>query len=149
MSNEISDGRKGIYNLGLGFIVVGFILFMSSFLMVGEPSFSFGPPPFFKRAVIGMICIIVGSLLRIVSAKGAAGSGLILDPEKSREDLKPFSSAKGKIINDVIENIDIVKNMGDKQNGNEVKEIIKVRCRNCEQLNDEDSRFCKSCGKEI
>jgi len=96
-----------------------------------------------------MICIIVGSILRIVSAKGAAGSGLILDPEKSREDLKPFSSAQGRIINDVIENIDIVKNMGEKQNRNEVKEIIRVRCRNCEQLNDEDSRFCKTCGKEI
>lgn len=32
-----------------------------------------------------------------------------LDPEKAREDLKPYSAAAGRMINNVIENIDIVK----------------------------------------
>ncbi len=50
------------------------------------------------------------------------------------------------MINDAMENIDIVKDMGKSQ---EQKEIIKIRCKNCEALNDEDAKFCKSCGKEI
>lgn len=27
--------------------------------------------------------------------------------------------------------------------------IIKVRCKNCNTLNDEDSKYCKNCGLEI
>jgi len=33
--------------------------------------------------------------------------------------------------------------------GKEQKEIIKIRCRNCGALNDEDAKFCKSCGREM
>ena len=78
--------------------------------------------------------------------KGTAGSGLILDPEKARDDLKPHNIAKGKMINDAVENIDIVKDMG---KTTDTKEIIKIRCKNCGELNDEDAKFCKSCGREI
>lgn len=33
-----------------------------------------------------------------------------------------------------------------RSNGNEV---IKIRCRNCQALNDESAKFCSQCGKEI
>ena len=85
--------------------------------------------------------MVIGGIFTNIGSKGAAGSGIILDPEKAREDLKPFNSAKGEMINDVIENIDVVKNINHEQ-----KEIIKVRCRNCGELNDEDAKFCKNCG---
>ena len=81
-----------------------------------------------------------------IGAKGAAGSGLLLDPDKAREDLKPFNEAKGGMINDVISNIDVVDKIA---NTYEKKEVIKIRCRSCESLNDEDAKFCKGCGKEL
>lgn len=149
MTNKISKERKALYYIGLGLMVLGFILFISTFFMFGTRSmFVHGPTSFIRRPILGMVCMIVGSVLMKVGAKGAAGSGLVLDPEKAREDLKPYSTAKGKMINDTIENIDIVKDMVNNKN-RDTKEIIKIRCRNCGKLNDEDAVFCKFCGKKM
>lgn len=152
MSNKISNERKALYYIGLGLIVLGVILFFSSFFAVNDgfdPFFAPGMPSFFKRALIGMICMIVGSILMNIGAKGAAGSGLILDPDKARDDLKPYTSAAGGMINDVIENIDIVKDKKLINENKEVQQIVKIKCRNCGELNDEDSKFCKSCGEKM
>lgn len=147
MSNKISQERKALYYIGMVLIVIGFILFISNIFTFGNYDVFFqGPSAFMARPLVGMICIIIGSILMNIGKKGTAGSGLILDPEKAREDLKPHSIAKGKMINDAIENIDIVKGMGKSQDS---KEIIKIRCKNCGGLNDEDAKFCKSCGREI
>jgi len=108
MSSKISNQRKATYYIGICIVVIGFILFMSSFFVNMDTDFSMGTPSFFKRAVIGMICMIAGSVLSGIGRLGAAGSGILLDPEKTREDLKPFNKSEGKMINDVIENIDIV-----------------------------------------
>lgn len=147
MSNKISSERKALYYIGLILIVIGFILFISNiFTFDSDYMFYGGALTFMARPLAGMICIIVGSILRGIGEKGTAGSGLILNPEKAREDLKPHNIAKGKMINDAVENIDIVKEMGKSQ---EQKEIIKIRCKNCGELNDEDAKFCKSCGREV
>ena len=90
--------------------------------------------------------MIAGSIVMNIGAKGAAGSGLLLDPEKAREDMKPFNEAKGGMINDVISNIDVIDQI---TNSSETKEVIKIKCRSCGCLNDEDARFCKACGKEL
>jgi ribosomal protein L40E len=29
------------------------------------------------------------------------------------------------------------------------KEVVKVRCRGCGELNDEDATFCKKCGERM
>jgi rRNA maturation endonuclease Nob1 len=50
------------------------------------------------------------------------------------------------MINDVISNIDVVDKI---TKPNEEKEVIKIRCRSCGSLNDEDAKFCKSCGKDL
>jgi hypothetical protein len=158
MSKKISSERKAIYYLGIFFIVAGSILFISGFMIEDDPGFSMissGPPAFFKRAVIGMVSIIIGAILTNIGSKGIAGSGLILDPEKAREDLKPFNTAKGEMINDVLENIDMVQNLtnefGDRRssNGSNSKEVVKIRCRECGTINEEDAKFCKDCGKII
>lgn len=152
MSNKISNERKALYYVGLVLIIIGVGLFMSSFF-VGftgmEPGFIEGPSSFIKRPIIGMICMAIGSVLMNIGAKGAAGSGLILDPEKARDDLKPYSTAKGKMINDTVENIDIVKDVVKDKSEIQAREIIKIRCKDCGTLNDEDAKYCKSCGKEI
>lgn len=147
MSNKISDERKALYYIGLGLIILGFILFISAFFTFGSDDIFFeGTSSFMARPLVGMICMIIGSVLMNIGEKGTAGSGLILDPEKAREDLKPHNIAKGKMINDAVENIDIVKDMG---KITDTKEIIKIRCKNCGELNDEDAKFCKSCGREV
>jgi uncharacterized OB-fold protein len=50
------------------------------------------------------------------------------------------------MINDVISNIDVVDKITTPRSE---KEVIKIKCRNCGSLNDEDAKYCKSCGKEI
>ena len=146
---KITRQRKVTYYIGVGIMVLGFILFISVFFSVAlfmNNPFGGSRQPSFMNSVLGMVFIIVGSVVSRIGAQGAAGSGIVLDPEKAREDLKPFNEAKGGMINDVISNIDVVENLT-KQN--EEKQVIKIRCRNCSALNDEDAKFCKSCGKEI
>ena len=149
---KITKKRKVIYYIGIGMTVLGFILFISVFFTVANfmsspfEGMNSGKVPQFRNLILGMIFMIAGAIVMNVGARGAAGSGLVLDPEKTREDLKPFNEAKGGMINDVISNIDLVENIS-KAHGE--KEVIKIRCRGCGSLNDEDAKFCKGCGKEI
>lgn len=148
MSN-ISSERKITYYIGLGMVILGFILFISLFFSVASfmnnPTRLFGMErgPSFMPAILGMVLMISGSVVMNIGAKGAAGSGIILDPEKAREDLKPYSKAAGGMINDVISNIDTVNKSINS------KEVIKIRCRSCGSLNDEDAKYCKSCGEKM
>lgn len=155
---KISTERKVTYYIGTGMMVLGGILFISVFFSVFNSMNSFGnnfmSPGFFNEPkmpnflnpIIGMVLMIVGGFVRNIGARGAAGSGLILDPEQAREDLKPFSEAAGGIVNDAINQVDAVKEF---TKAREEKEVIKIKCRNCGSLNDEDAKFCKSCGKEV
>jgi ribosomal protein L40E len=164
---KISNERKVTYYIGMGMVIIGFILFISVFFSIfsfmKEPSLNdsvmIGPhmgegssAPSFGNSIIGMIFMIVGSIVMNIGKKGAAGSGVILDPEKQREDLKPFNEAKGEMINDVISNIDVIDSLTKSHEHQEShepyvqKEIIKVRCRSCGSLNDEDAKYCKECG---
>ena len=148
--SKLNNSRKVTYYIGMGMMILGFILFISVFFsfatLFTNPSSMFSTGfPSFSNAIFGMILIIVGQIVMNIGAKGAAGSGLILDPEQSREDLKPFNEAKGGMINDVISNIDVV----DKFVNSSEKEVIKVRCNSCKSLNDEDAKFCKTCGEKM
>ena len=148
---KLSKERKITYYLGMGMVALGFILFISVFFsfarfMNNPQQLIGGGGPSFMNAIIGMSLIIAGSVVKNIGAKGAAGSGLLLDPEKARQDLRPFSEAAGGIINDAIGNMDVAKKfttVGDE------KEIIKIKCRSCGILNDEDAVFCKGCGKPL
>lgn len=145
---KISKERKATYYIGLGMIVLGFMLFISVFFSVASlMNDPFGGSDFsFARAPLGMVLMITGFFVMNIGARGAAGSGLMLDPEKAREDLKPFNEAKGGMINDVISTIDAVDKI---TKSHEEKQVIKIRCRSCGVLNDEDAKFCKACGKEL
>lgn len=139
---EISEERKMLYYGGLGVMVIGFLFFFSGFLGFMNPEkmlMSGSMGSLIMGPFIGIIMIGVGGFMRSVAARGVAGSGLVLDPEKAREDLSPWSSMAGGMLNDALEETSI----GTK------KEVIKVRCRNCSELNDEDAKFCKNCGEKI
>ncbi len=146
---KIPKERKAVYYVGMVMMILGFLLFMSVFFSVARMfsghSMSFTVMSFLNP-IWGILLMIFGSLIMNIGARGAAGSGMILDPEKAREDLRPFNEAKGEMINDVISNIDVVDQL---TGGQQAKEIIKIRCRNCSALNEEDAKFCKSCGQQL
>lgn len=143
MSKELSSNRKVLYYTGNIISLIGFLSFISVFFsaFLSDPFEmivqSYNP---MAPALIGFILIIIGQFISNIGLKGKAGSGLILDPKQAREDLKPYSSQVGGMINDAIEEIEFKPNS---------KEIIKIRCRSCNALNDEDARFCKSCGSSL
>ena len=125
---KISKERKVTYYIGLGMIVLGFILFISTFfeaagfggrLMRSNPfmedpftggSFVSDVDSSFSRAIIGMIFIIAIAIVASIAPKvqQVRDSCWI---RKGKEDLKPFNEAKGGMINDVISNIDVVDRM--------------------------------------
>jgi len=146
---KITKERKITYYIGMVMMVIGFMLFISVFFLVigfmGADPFAAGNMAF-GNAPIGMLLMIAGSFVMRIGARGTAGSGLVLDPEKAREDSKPFSEAAGGIISDVIGNADA---LDDLSRASKEKEIIKIRCRSCGALNDEDAKFCKACGQEL
>lgn len=143
MSKELANNRKVLYYAGNLISLIGFLLFISLFFTVflSDPfemmSSSYNP---MAPALIGFFLIILGQFISNIGLKGKAGSGLILDPKQAREDLKPYSSQVGGMINDALEEIDLKNNP---------REIIKIRCRSCNVLNEEDARFCKNCGSTL
>lgn len=150
-SKNISGERKALYYVGMALCVIGAIMFISTFFSnmstsIGFYDFEKQTQSMMTRAISGMITIVIGTILMSIGARGAAGSGLILNPEKAREDLKPWSKMTGGIVNDAVEEIDAVKNLSMNKSS---KEIIKVKCRDCGVLNDEDAKFCKGCGNNL
>ena len=104
----ISGGRKGLYYLGTGLMVLGFISFASTFvtfaLNFGDFSnFDAHAKSDMLRAFGGMFLIVVGGIVRGAGARGLAGSGVILDPEQAREDLEPYTRMAGGMVKDALE----------------------------------------------
>jgi hypothetical protein len=88
-----------------------------------------------------MVLLVVGQLVRRVGARGLAGSGVLLDPQKARDDLEPYSRMAGGMVKDALDEADI--DLGAKK-----EKVIMIRCQSCGKLNEEDSKFCQECGKK-
>ena len=141
---EISDERKIAYYAGMALTVVGLLLFFSTFLIFINPDKFFENPSlgsFMTRPIIGFVLIGLGGFLSKVGVRGTAGSGLILDPDKAREDLSPWTTMAGGMVKDALQETNI--------GTGRTKEIVKIRCQKCSELNDEDAKFCKNCGQTI
>lgn len=152
----ISETRKRLYYVGLGITALGLLLFMSNFILpfmdpMNSPGFVGG---FAARGLIGFILIFIGQMLMKVGKNGVAASGLILDPERAREDLAPWSKMNGGIINDTLSEVEVLETLTSSlghqtETVGNVKEIIKIKCQKCSALNDEDASFCKNCGEKL
>lgn len=144
---DISQGRKLLYYGGMVLMAVGLLLFLSVFVSaavsMGRPMDFAGGPGFMVRGVIGFIMMFIGAILRGVGARGLAGSGVVLDPERAREDLAPYTSAIGGMARDAVDSF--------KAEGGEKEEepLVMVRCRSCRALNREGAKFCDQCGTEL
>lgn len=117
-NRQVSEERKAVYYIGTVLMVIGFITFFSTFFVfgrmalglmsnhsieVGAGAFESGFISFITRPIIGIILIIVGGGLRTLGMRGLAGSGVILDPEKAREDLEPWTRMAGGMVGDAVD----------------------------------------------
>jgi len=151
MSRRISSKRKSLYYLGNVLIVVGMILFASTFVTFlshfGDVSnFEADARLDFGRALAGMACMIVGGILRRVGARGLAGSGIVLDPDRAREELEPYSRMVGGMAKDALDEADIDL---DHSCSRSPERVVMIKCRACGKLNEEDSKFCQECGQAL
>ncbi len=110
-NKQISDDRKAAYYIGMILTGIGLIMFLSVFVtffsFFGNPTVGGNPggliASFGIRAVGGMVLMIVGGVLRGLGVRGLAGSGVILDPEKAREDLEPWTRMAGGMVKDAVD----------------------------------------------
>ena len=148
MPKKISGGRKTAYYAGMALAIIGAISFGSAFVSgiahFGDFSnFETQNKSMMTRGFGGMVLIIVGIIVMSVGARGAAGSGLVLDPNKAREDLEPFTRMAGGMVKDALDEADIKLGKGTSE------KIIMIRCKKCNKLNEEDSKFCQECGQSL
>ncbi len=66
-----------------------------------------------------------------------------MNPEKAREELKPYSRMAGGMVKDVLDEADI--HLG----GGKPERVVMIKCPACGKLNEEDSKFCQECGKPL
>ncbi len=145
MSKQISEGRKTAYYLGAVLMVIGGLSFFSVFI---SAAIHFGDFSNFEergrsmalRAFGGMGLLIAGGIIRGIGAAGLAGSGVVLDPEKARQELEPYSRMAGGMVKDALDEADV-------HLGGAPQRVVMVKCPACGKLNEEDSKFCQECGK--
>lgn len=143
---QIPDQRKALYYLGNVLRLIGLLMFCSVFVMgcvnfgnfdnfEGQAKNSMG------LALGGMAVAVVGSVLASLGQRGLAGSGVLLDPERQRKDLEPWSRMAGGMVEDALDEA------GGKPAG--PAPAVKIRCPACKALNEEHARFCSQCGKPV
>jgi hypothetical protein len=152
MSKRISEERQAAYYIGQGVMILGGLLFASSFVTFlvsianldslqrhfGGYFFAFG-----LQGVGGMGLLIVGSIIRGIGSRGLAGSGVVLDPEKARDDLEPYTRMAGGMAKDALDEAGI------SLAGKSPERVIMVKCQACGKLNQEDAKFCQECGQKM
>ncbi len=148
MAKKISEGRKTAYYVGMVLAILGVLAFASTFVsFIGHfgdfSNFESRSKSMMARAFGGMALIVIGGIVMGIGARGAAGSGLVLDPEKAREDLEPFTRMAGGMVKDALDEADIKLGKG------EPEKVIMIKCRKCNKLNEEDSKFCQECGQPL
>ena len=147
MSRKISEDRKAAYYVGMLLQIFGGLLFASVFVKF---TMRFGDFTDFVdrtksealRAFTGMARMMIGGFIRGVGAKGLAGSGVLLDPERTRQELEPYSRMAGGMVRDAIDEarLDL---------GSEPEQVIVIKCRECAALNPESANFCQECGTKL
>lgn len=165
MPSHIRPRRKALYTIGMVALAVGFLLFLSTFvsffLDFGSPDMAPAPDLYPTmgfhrsldaaasngralglRALLGMVLMIAGGVTMRIAVLGAAGSGLVLDPRKAREDLEPFSRMAGGMLRDALDEAGMDRAAA-------VERVIMLKCRHCSTLNEADSKFCQECGRQI
>ncbi len=148
MSRQVSAGRRTTFYLGTLIMAVGGLVFASLFvtmaLIAGRDS---DPetviPSFVFRMILAMVLLLAGGALRAVGARGLAGSGVVLDPQRARRDLEPYARMAGGMVKDALDEAELKPAAGGPER------VVMIRCPACNRLNEEDSKFCQECGGKL
>ena len=152
MTREISPGRKATYYVGVIIMIIGALMFFSTFVTF---AIHFGDFDNFEdnakssmfRAFGGIGLLILGGIIMGVGRAGLAGSGAVLDPKQAREDLEPYSRMAGGMIKDALDESGISLGSAGRPGPEKIIEkVIMLKCPACATLNEEDSKFCQECG---
>jgi hypothetical protein len=154
MTKQISDDRKVVYYLGKILIVIGTLLFFSTFLSAAVHfgdfhDFGNRNRSMMMRAFGGMGLMILGGIIQGIGARGLAGSGVLLDPQKAREDLEPYTRMAGGMVKDALDEADLTGGANISIGGGKAEKVVMIKCRACGKLNEEDSKFCQECGAKL
>jgi hypothetical protein len=149
MTDRISPERKTVYYVGTAMSIVGLLMFLSVFFTFAMNFGDFGNfdaqvRSSMFRTVGGIVLLIAGGAVRNIGARGLAGSGVLLDPERARGELKPYSRMAGGMVGDALEAAELPKNLG-----TQAERVVMIRCAKCGKLNEEDSKFCQECGQNM
>ncbi|MGE3172528.1 MAG: site-2 protease family protein [Planctomycetota bacterium] len=154
----VSPERKGAYGLGLALAGVGLLVILICFVgfatagqnavrTFGQQGSPFG---WWLGIFAGMVLVAVGAGVRRVAARGVAGSGLTLDPERAQKDLEPWARMGGGMLKDALDEAGVGKGgVGEGDGAADGGQQVMVRCRECRTLNDEAAKFCDQCGKAL
>ncbi|NIA15922.1 MAG: zinc-ribbon domain-containing protein [Nitrospiraceae bacterium] len=147
MPREISGERKLAYYVGMVIMGVGLLLFFSVFASFALNFGNFDHFPgqmksFAIRAFGGMALLMLGGVIRGIGARGLAGSGVVLDPQRARGELEPYTRMAGGMVKDALDEADVSL-------GGRSEQVIMIKCRECGRLNEENSKFCQECGQEL
>ena len=105
-NQQVSDSRKLLYYGGMVVTGLGVLIFVSIFFRSHEDVFADvegAQRSMVVRGICGMALLVAGGFMRSVGAKGLAGSGVVLDPEKARRDVEPWSRAGGGMLRDALD----------------------------------------------
>jgi hypothetical protein len=150
---EISPERKTLYYVGMTVSIIGLLMFASTFVTfianIGNfNNFDDQVKSAALRAFGGMALLIIGGAMSNIGKRGLAGSGVVLNPDKERRDVEPWSRMAGGMANDALSEVGVVKKFEEHLDSPPAatEQGIKVRCPKCHALNDEGAKFRNQCG---
>lgn len=159
MTREISQGRKATYYVGAIIMIIGGLMFFSTFVTFAMhfgdfDNFEDNAKSSMFRAFGGIGLLILGGIVMGVGRAGLAGSGAVLDPKQAREDLEPYSRMAGGMFKDALDESGISlgsagRSQPDSSAERVVERVVMIKCPACATLNEEDSKFCQECGGKL
>lgn len=158
---QLPPGRKMTYYVGMALSIIGLLMFLSTFFSF---LIHFGDFSDFTgrarsngfRAFGGILLMMAGGVVMRAGAQGPFGMGMLLDPERAERDLEPWARMSGRLQDAAFSEMTTVREtiaeaVGEhhEPEGTDPAPEIRVRCRSCQALNDEQARFCDQCGAKL
>ncbi|MBN1395934.1 MAG: hypothetical protein JW959_13010, partial [Pirellulales bacterium] len=127
MSRKISEQRRAAYYIGMAITIIGVIVFASVFVSgishFGDFSnFEGRAKSEMFRALVGIGLFVLGNFIRMIGARGLAGSGVVLDPEKARDEMEPYSRMAGGMVKDALDEADV-------HIGSRPEKVVMIKCQ--------------------
>src|SRR5215469_12766856 len=105
---QVPPERKMLYYVGMVVTALGFLTWIYVFISFAShfgdfSNFQERGRSMIARAMVGILLIVGGSLLRRIGSMGVAGSGIKLDPEEARRDVEPWARMTGGVVKDAMD----------------------------------------------